>query len=60
MNLDEILDQLNKLTAQVKDMQSGELIEEDGFVERVIDDGDSYTLSATAGYNKDVDKLCGL
>jgi len=60
MNLDEILNQLNKLTAQVKDMQSGEVVEEDGFVERIIDDGDSYTLKATAGYNKDVDKLCGL
>jgi hypothetical protein len=60
MNLDEILDQLNKLTAQVKDMQSGEVIEEDGFVERIIDDGNSYTLKATAGYNKEVDKLCEL
>lgn len=63
MTKDEILDQLNTLIAQVKEMQmGGEVFEEDGLVERLIDDdnGCSYTLKAGGGYTTGVDTLCHL
>ena len=59
---DGLLDQLNKLTAQVKDLiaENGEVFEEDGTVERIIDNdsGDSYVLKAGGGYTPGVDTLC--
>lgn len=67
MTYDEVLDQLNILTAQVKDLiaekeKKGELIEYDGLIERIIDDdnGDSYALKASGGYNFGVEDLCHL
>ena len=66
MTYDEVLDQLNILTAQVKDLiaekeEKGELIEYDGLVERIIDDdGDSYVLKASGGYVLGVEDLCHL
>jgi hypothetical protein len=40
--------------------QNGEVFEEDGMVERIIDNdsGDSYTLKASGGYTPGVDTLC--
>lgn len=60
MKLNEILDELNKLTAQVKEMQCFEN-EDDGSGEYILDsDDDSYVLKASHGYDKKVDDLCEL
>lgn len=60
MKYDEILDQLNKLTAQVKDLIEGDVFDEgEQTKERVetIED-DRYFLYAHQGYNSNVDLLC--
>lgn len=70
MNYEEILDQLNQLTAQVKDLiaekeEQGELFQEDnGCVEKAIRletntfESDSYILEAVHGYAGGVEVLC--
>jgi len=61
MNHADILSQLEALTAKVKALDTGEVIEEDGFVERIMANGDNtYVLKANAGYNANVDVLCNL
>lgn len=61
----EILDQLNKLTAQVKDLieddtNAAEIFEEDGFVEKIVDDTELISLYAGGGYSSHVDLLANL
>jgi len=70
MNYEELLDQLNKLTAQVKDSiaekeEQGEMFYEDeGCVEKAIRleantfESDSYLLEAVSGYAAGVGVLC--
>lgn len=63
MNLNEILDQLNSLTAQVKDLiaEKEEVFEDDGFVETIYQPSeDVFVLKAGAGYSSNVDVLCKL
>jgi hypothetical protein len=62
---DEVLDQLNKLTAQVKDLiendtDAAEIFEEDGFVEKVVDNNETVSLYANGGYSSHVDLLANL
>lgn len=56
---EEILDQLNTLTAQVKDLIAGDVTEEDGCSEiaEKLDDN-LYCLSPVKGYCDHVDILC--
>ena len=51
----ELLEESKKESAE-----NGEVFEEDGMVERIIDDddGDSYVLKAGGGYTPGVDTLC--
>lgn len=59
MNANEILDQLNALTAKVKDLIEGDTFDEgNGFIERVesVED-DTYALRASKGYRSAVDIL---
>ena len=61
----EILDQLNNLTAQVKDLiednNNAETFKDnEGFAEKIIDNDDSISLYATEGYSSDVDLLANL
>lgn len=59
MTLNEILEQLQKLTEQVEDMMNENVFEEDGLVERIHNLGSGiYTLNAGGGYNAGVDVLC--
>jgi hypothetical protein len=62
MKLEEILDQLNALTAQVKDAMAGDTFEdeEEGTSERVVEDEDTYILKAGKGYRSDVSTLCSM
>lgn len=61
MNAKEILEQLATLQKQVEALDNGEIVEEDGFVERIMANGDNtYVLKANAGYNANVDVLCNL
>ena len=62
MNLNEILDQLNALTAQVKSLaEKEEVFEDDGFVETIKHlEENVFVLQAGAGYNSNVDVLCKL
>lgn len=57
---EEILDQLNTLTAQVKDLIAGDVTEEeDGCSERItMPDDDIYCLEPVKGYCDHVDILC--
>ena len=58
---EEVLDQLNNLTAQVKDMmhQNGAMTEEtDGCTEFYDSLEDFHTLKAGKGYNANVGNLC--
>jgi hypothetical protein len=70
MNHEEILDQLNKLTAQVKDLiaekeeQGDVFYGDEGCVEKAIRletntfESDSYLLEAVSGYSPGVEVLC--
>ena len=70
MNYEELLDQLNKLTAQVKDLiaEKEEEVEvfygDEGCVEKAIRletntfESDSYILEAVNGYSNGVGVLC--
>lgn len=61
MKLEEILDQLNALTAQVKDAMAGDIFEdEDGTSEHVVEEGDTYILKAREGYCSNVNTLCSM
>jgi hypothetical protein len=61
MNTKEILEQLATLQKQVEALDNGEIVEEDGFVERIMSSGENtYVLKANAGYTKDVDVLCSI
>ncbi len=61
MNHADILSQLEALTAKVKALDTGEVIEEDGFVERIMSSGENtYVLKANAGYTTGVDVLCSI
>lgn len=63
MNLNEILDQLNALTAQVKDLiaEKEEVFEDDGFVETIKHlEENVFVLQAGARYDSNVDVLCRL
>ena len=56
---DEVLDQLNKLTAQVKDLiendtDAAEIFEEDDCVEKVVDNKETVSLYANGGYSSHV------
>ena len=59
MTKDEILDELNKLTAQVKDLIEGDSFDEgNGQQEYITSDFDkTIYLRAMGGYNSDVDIL---
>lgn len=59
MNKEEILDQLNALTAKVKDLIEGDSFNDgDGLTEYVTSDGDDTTvLMAGKGYTTGVDVL---
>ena len=57
---EEVLDQLNKLTAQVKDLMAGDVTEDvDGCSEFITNVNDSfYNLDAKSGYASGVGLLC--
>ena len=59
MTKDEILDELNKLTAQVKEMIAGELFDDgEGLTEFVTSgDDDTTVLMAGKGYNSHIGVL---
>lgn len=60
MKYDEILDHLNKLTAQVKDLIEGDVFDDgEQTTEKVeTSDGENYFLRAHEGYCSNVDLLC--
>lgn len=59
MKLEEILDQLNTLTAHVKDAMAGDVFEdEDGSSVHVVEQGDTYILKTGKGYSSNVNILC--
>lgn len=57
---EEILDQLNTLTAQVKDLIAGDVTEEEDGCSEIAEqlDDNLYCLSPMKGYNNHVDILC--
>jgi hypothetical protein len=60
MNYDEILDQLNKLTAQVKDLIEGDVFDDGELTKERVEtiDDENYFLYAHQGYCSNVDLLC--
>lgn len=60
-NLNEILNQLNNLGNQVKDLiEEKQTNIEEECSERIVDDGDVIHLFAELGYNSNVNLLCKL
>ena len=62
MKYDEILDQLNKLTAQVKDLIEGDVFDDGEQTKEKVEtpDGENYFLWAHEGYCSDVGLLCAV
>lgn len=57
---EELLDQLNTLTAQVKDLIAGDVTEEEDGCSEIVEqlDDNLYCLSPVKGYCDHVDILC--